>query len=67
MQGRGECNLDNNSEAQRERPRWPAPAEFARMSSSMKLTVIAILRAQISARKAVAMATSTKPPQADDS
>jgi hypothetical protein len=37
------------------------------MSWSMKLTVIAILRAQMSSRKAVAVAASAKRPLEDDS
>jgi hypothetical protein len=45
--------LDRNNDAPRAGPRRPAPAEFARMSSSMKLAVIAILRAQMTSRKAV--------------
>ena len=67
LQGRGEYNLDQNNDAQRARQRWPAPAEFARMSSSMKLTTIAILRAQMSSRRAVEAAASAKRPDEDDS
>jgi len=52
--------LDQNENAPRAGPRGFTAAEFARMSSSMKLTVLAILRAQMSARKAVAAAAGAK-------
>ncbi len=58
--------MDQNNETQRTRARWPAPAEFARMSWSMKLTVIAILRAQMSSRKAVAVGASDRRPLGDE-
>ena len=67
MQGRGENNLDQNNDAQHARPRWPAPAEFARMSSSMKLTTIAILRAQMSSRKTVEAAARAQRLDKEDS
>jgi hypothetical protein len=40
-------------------------AQFARMSSSMQLTLIAIRRAQRSSRKALAVKTYDRKPQVD--
>ena len=58
--------MEGNNDPQRTGPR-PTPAEFARMSSSMKLTVITILRAQMSSRKAVeAEATARRLLEDDD-
>jgi len=36
------------------------PAEFARLSSSMQLTLLIIRRAQLSSRKAIAVTTKGK-------
>ena len=57
--------MEENNDPQRTRPR-PTAAEFARMSSSMKLTVITILRAQMSSRKAVEAAASIRRSDEDD-
>ncbi len=40
-------------------------AEFARLSSSMQLSLLAIRRAQLSSRKAVALLAATKKPRAE--
>ena len=41
------------------------PAEFARLSSSMQLTILTIRRAQLSSRKAIAAAAEWKKQRGD--
>jgi hypothetical protein len=51
QQGEG---IVGNNDSKRTKPRQLGTADFARLSSSMQLTLLIIRRAQLSSRKAIA-------------
>jgi hypothetical protein len=58
IERKGEAILGQNNQFKRALPHQPTRAEFARLSSSMQLTLLVIRRAQVSSRRAVAVAAS---------
>ena len=54
-----------NNDSKHTKPRQLSAADFARLSSSMQLTLLIIRRAQLSSRKAIAMATEQKKKEGD--
>lgn len=66
MRRKGEFGLDYKNQFKGAEPRRPTAAEFARLSSSMQLTLVTIRRAQLSSRVYVAEASRVKPRPLDN-
>jgi len=70
-QGRGaksntaRTRIVSNDDSKRTKPRQLGAADFARLSSSMQLTLLIIRRAQLSSRKTIAMTADQKKQQGD--